>query len=187
MTTKNQLSPKQIEVLIELLKARFEKNSHRHKEIEWTNVRAKLIESPEKLWSLKEMENTGGEPDVVAYNQQKDEYLFIDCSAETPKGRRSLCYDRKALESRKDHPPKNSAIDVAKEMGVELLTEEQYYQLQEIEEFDLKTSSWLKTPNEIRKLDGALFADRRYGRVFIYHNGAQSYYAARGFRCCLRV
>lgn len=187
MTIKNQLSPKQIEVLIELLKARFEKNSHRHKEIEWTNVQAKLIESPEKLWSLQEMENTGGEPDVVAYNQQKDEYLFIDCSAETPKGRRSLCYDRKALESRKDHPPKNSAIDVAKEIGVELLTEEQYYQLQEIEEFDLKTSSWLKTPNEIRKLDGALFADRRYGRVFIYHNGAQSYYATRGFRCCLRV
>ena len=187
MTTKNQLSPKQIEVLIELLKARFEKNSHRHKEIEWTNVRAKLIESPEKLWSLQEMENTGGEPDVVAYNQQKDEYLFVDCSAETPKGRRSLCYDREALQSRKDHPPKNSAIDVAKEMGVELLTEEQYYQQQEIEEFDLKTSSWLKTPNEIRKLDGALFAERRYGRVFIYHNGAQSYYAARGFRCCLRV
>lgn len=153
MTTKNQLSPKQIEVLIELLKARFEKNSHRHKEIEWTNVQAKLIESPEKLWSLQEMENTGGEPDVVAYNQQKDEYLFVDCSAETPKGRRSLCYDREALQSRKDHPPKNSAIDVAKEIGVELLTEEQYYQLQEIEEFDLKTSSWLKTPNEIRKLD----------------------------------
>ncbi|MGT2552391.1 DUF4256 domain-containing protein [Acinetobacter geminorum] len=187
MTTKNQLSPEQIEVLIELLKTRFEKNSHRHKEIEWTNVRAKLIESPEKLWSLQEMENTGGEPDVIAYDQQKDEYLFVDCSPETPKGRRSLCYDREALESRKDHPPKNSAIDVAKEMGVELLTEEQYYQLQEIEEFDLKTSTWLKTPNEIRKLDGALFADRRYGRVFIYHNGAQSYYAARGFRCCLRV
>ncbi len=187
MTTKNQLSPEQIEVLIELLKTRFEKNSHRHKEIEWTNVRAKLIESPEKLWSLQEMENTGGEPDVIAYDQQKDEYLFVDCSLETPKDRRSLCYDREALESRKDHPPKNSAIDVAKEMGVELLTEEQYSQLQEIEEFDLKTSSWLKTPNEIRKLDGALFADRRYGRVFIYHNGAQSYYAARGFRCCLRV
>ncbi|MBJ9938189.1 DUF4256 domain-containing protein [Acinetobacter pittii] len=187
MTTKIQLSPEQIEVLIELLKTRFEKNSHRHKEIEWTNVRAKLIESPEKLWSLQEMENTGGEPDVIAYDQPEDEYLFVDCSLETPKGRRSLCYDREALESRKDHPPKNSAIDVAKEIGVELLTEEQYSQLQEIEEFDLKTSSWLKTPNEIRKLDGALFADRRYGRVFIYHNGAQSYYAARGFRCCLRV
>ncbi|WP_336976522.1 DUF4256 domain-containing protein [Acinetobacter pittii] len=187
MTTKKQLSPKQIEVLIELLKARFEKNSHRHKEIEWTNVRAKLIESPEKLWSLQEMENTGGEPDVVAYNQQKDEYLFVDCSAETPKGRRSLCYDREALQSRKDHPPKNSAIDVAKEMGAELLTEEQYHELQKLEEFDLKTSSWLATPEEIRKLRGALFADCRYGRVFIYHNGAQSYYAARGFRCCLRV
>lgn len=187
MTIKNQLSPEQIEVLSELLKARFEKNSHRHKEIEWTNVSAKLIESPEKLWSLQEMENTGGEPDVIAYDQQKDEYLFVDCSLETPKGRRSLCYDREALESRKDHPPKDNVIDVAKEMGVELLTEEQYYQLQEIEEFDLKTSSWLKTPNEIRKLDGALFADRRYGRVFIYHNGAHSYYAARGFRCCLKV
>lgn len=187
MTTKNQLSPKQIEILIELLKARFEKNSHRHKEIEWTNVRIKLIESPEKLWSLQEMENTGGEPDVVAYNPQKDEYLFVDCSAETPKGRRSFCYDREALQSRKDHPPKNSAIDVAQEMGVELLTEEQYYQLQQIEEFDLKTSSWIATPAEIRKLGGALFADRRYGRVFIYHNGAQSYYAVRGFRCCLRV
>jgi hypothetical protein len=187
MTTKNQLSPKQIEVLIELLKARFEKNLHRHKEIEWTNVQIKLIESPEKLWSLQEMENTGGEPDVVAYNQQKDEYLFVDCSSETPKGRRSLCYDREALQSRKDHPPKNSAIDVAQEMGVELLTEEQYYQLQQIEEFDLKTSSWIATPAEIRKLGGALFADRRYGRVFIYHNGAQSYYAVRGFRCCLKV
>lgn len=187
MTTKNQLSPKQIEVLIELLKARFEKNSHRHEEIEWTNVRAKLIESPEKLWSLQEMENTGGEPDVVAYNQQKDEYLFVDCSAETPKGRRSLCYDREALQSRKDHPPKNSAIDLLQEIGAELLTEEQYHQLQQLGEFDLKTSSWLATPEEIRKLGGALFADCRYGRVFIYHNGAQSYYAARGFRCCLRV
>lgn len=128
-----------------------------------------------------------GEPDVVAYNPQKDEYLFVDCSSETPKGRRSFCYDREALQSRKDHPPKNSAIDVAQEMGVELLTEEQYYQLQQIEEFDLKTSSWIATPAEIRKLGGALFADRRYGRVFIYHNGAQSYYAVRGFRCCLRV
>lgn len=187
MTTKKQLSPKQIEVLIELLKARFEKNSHHHKEIEWTNVRAKLIESPEKLWSLQEMENTGGEPDVVAYNQQKDEYLFVDCSAETPKGRRSLCYDREALQSRKDHPPKNSAIDLLQEIGAELLTEEQYHQLQQLGEFDLKTSSWLATPEEIRKLGGALFADCRYGRVFIYHNGAQSYYAARGFRCCLRV
>lgn len=187
MVDKKQLTQKQIELLLELLKNRFEKNTHRHKEIEWTNVRAKLIESPEKLWSLQEMENTGGEPDVIVFDQQKDQYLFVDCSPETPKGRRSFCYDREALESRKDHSPKNSAIELANEMGVELLTEEQYYQLQEIEEFDLKTSSWLKTPNEIRKLDGALFADRRYGRVFIYHNGAQSYYAARGFRCCLRV
>ncbi|MFV5550899.1 DUF4256 domain-containing protein [Acinetobacter oleivorans] len=187
MTTKKQLTQTQLDSLLELLKKRFEKNTHRHKEIDWKNVRAKLLESPEKLWSLQEMENTGGEPDVASYDQQKDEYLFVDCSPETPKGRRSLCYDREALESRKDHPPKNSAIDVAKEMGAELLTEEQYHELQKLEEFDLKTSSWLKTPDEIRRLDGAIFADRRYGRVFIYHNGAQSYYAVRGFRCCLRV
>ncbi|UGQ26776.1 DUF4256 domain-containing protein [Acinetobacter calcoaceticus] len=187
MVIKKQLAPKQIETLIELLKNRFEKNSHRHKEIEWPSVQTKLIKSPDKLWSLQEMENTGGEPDVVAYDQQSDEYLFMDCSPETPKGRRSLCYDREALESRKDHPPKNSAIDIAIEMGVELLTEEQYHQLQKLGEFDLKTSSWLATPDEIRQLDGAIFADRRYGRVFVYHNGAQSYYAVRGFRCCLRV
>lgn len=187
MMTKKQLTSKQIDMLLELLKNRFEKNIHRHKEIDWANVRAKLIKSPDKLWTLQEMENTGGEPDVVAYNKQKDEYLFVDCSAETPKGRRSLCYDREALESRKDHPPKNSAIDLVQEIGAELLTEEQYHQLQQLGEFDLKTSSWLATPEEIRKLRGALFADRRYGRVFIYHNGAQSYYAARGFRCCLRV
>lgn len=187
MVTKNQLAQKQIEVLIELLKNRFEKNLHRHTEMNWSDVQNKLIKVPDKLWSLQEMENTGGEPDVIAYDQQKDEYLFVDCSPETPKGRRSLCYDREALEARKDHPPKNSAIDVAKEMGAELLTEEQYYELQKLGEFDLKTSSWLKTPDEIRRLDGAIFGDRRYGRVFIYHNGAQSYYAARGFRCCLRV
>ncbi|MFW1763511.1 DUF4256 domain-containing protein [Acinetobacter calcoaceticus] len=187
MVIKKQLASKQIETLIELLKDRFEKNSHRHREIEWPSVQTKLIKSPDKLWSLQEMENTGGEPDVVAYDQQSDEYLFMDCSPETPKGRRSLCYDREALESRKDHPPKNSAIDIAIEMGVELLTEEQYHQLQKLGEFDLKTSSWLATPDEIRKLDGAIFADRRYGRVFVYHNGAQSYYAVRGFRCCLRV
>lgn len=187
MTTKKQLTPTELDSLLELLKKRFKNNTHRHKEIDWINVRAKLLESPEKLWSLQEMENTGGEPDVVSYDQRKDEYLFIDCSPETPKGRRSLCYDRYALESRKDHPPKNSAIDLANEMGIELLTEEQYFQLQQIEELDLKTSSWIATPAEIRKLGGALFADRRYGRVFIYHNGAQSYYAVRGFRCCLRV
>lgn len=187
MVIKKQLAPKQIETLIELLKNRFEKNSHRHKEIELPSVQTKLIKSPDKLWSLQEMENTGGEPDVVAYDQQSEEYLFMDCSPETPKGRRSLCYDREALESRKDHPPKNSAIDIAIEMGVELLTEEQYHQLQKLGEFDLKTSSWLATPDEIRQLDGAIFADRRYGRVFVYHNGAQSYYAVRGFRCCLRV
>ncbi|WP_127494869.1 DUF4256 domain-containing protein [Acinetobacter calcoaceticus] len=187
MVIKKQLAPKQIETLVELLKDRFEKNSHRHREIEWPSVQTKLIKSPDKLWSLQEMENTGGEPDVVAYDQQSDEYLFMDCSPETPKGRRSLCYDREALESRKDHPPKNSAIDIAIEMGVGLLTEEQYHQLQKLGEFDLKTSSWLATPDEIRQLDGAIFADRRYGRVFVYHNGAQSYYAVRGFRCCLRV
>lgn len=187
MMTKKQLTSKQIDMLLELLKNRFEKNIHRHKEIDWTNVRAKLIKSPDKLWALQEMENTGGEPDVIAYDQQKDEYLFIDCSVESPKGRRSLCYDREALESRKDQPPKNSAIDLVQEIGAELLTEEQYHQLQQLGEFDLKTSSWLATPEEIRKLGGALFAERRYGRVFIYHNGAQSYYAARGFRCCLRV
>ncbi|WP_447508392.1 DUF4256 domain-containing protein [Acinetobacter lactucae] len=187
MATKNQLAQKQIQVLIELLKNRFEKNLHRHTEMNWSDVQNKLIKVPAKLWSLQEMENTGGEPDVIAYDQQKDEYLFVDCSPETPKGRRSLCYDREALEARKDHPPKNSAIDVAKEMGAELLTEEQYYELQKLGEFDLKTSSWLKTPDEIRRLEGAIFGDRRYGRVFIYHNGTQSYYAARGFRCCLRV
>ncbi|EJD6061652.1 DUF4256 domain-containing protein [Acinetobacter baumannii] len=187
MMTKKQLTSTQIDMLLELLKNRFEKNIHRHKEIDWTNVRAKLIKSPDKLWTLQEMENTGGEPDVITYDQQKDEYLFIDCSVESPKGRRSLCYDREALVSRKDHPPKNSAIDVVQEIGAELLTEEQYHQLQQLGEFDLKTSCWLATPEEIRKLGGALFADRRYGRVFIYHNGAQSYYAARGFRCCLRV
>ncbi|MCG9494569.1 DUF4256 domain-containing protein [Acinetobacter pittii] len=187
MVNKKQLTQKQIELLLELLKNRFEKNTHRHTEMNWSDVQNKLIKVPDKLWSLQEMENTGGEPDVIAYDQQKDEYLFVDCSPETPKGRRSLCYDREALEARKDHPPKNSAIDVAKEMGAELLTEEQYYELQKLGEFDLKTSSWLKTPDEIRRLDGAIFGDRRYGRVFIYHNGAQSYYAARGFRCCLRV
>lgn len=167
MVDKKQLTQKQIELLLELLKNRFEKNTHRHKEIEWTNVRAKLIESPEKLWSLQEMENTGGEPDIIAYDQQKDEYLFVDCSLETPKGRRSLCYDREALESRKDHPPKNSAIDLANEMGIELLTEEQYFQLQQIEELDLKTSSWITTPAEIRKLGGALFAVGMVGSSFI--------------------
>ncbi|MFA2917590.1 DUF4256 domain-containing protein [Acinetobacter pittii] len=187
MVDKKQLTQKQIELLLELLKNRFEKNTHRHTEIEWSDVQNKLIKVPDKLWSLLEMENTGGEPDVIAYDQQKDEYLFVDCSFETPKGRRSLCYDREALESRKDHPPKNSAIDLVQEIGTELLTEEQYHQLQQLGEFDLTTSSWLATPEEIRKLGGALFADRRYGRVFIYHNGAQSYYAARGFRCCLRV
>ncbi|RSO51985.1 DUF4256 domain-containing protein [Acinetobacter lactucae] len=187
MVNKKQLTQKQIELLLELLKNRFEKNTHRHTEMNWSDVQNKLIKVPDKLWSLQEMENTVGEPDVIAYDQQKDEYLFVDCSPETPKGRRSLCYDREALEARKDHPPKNSAIDVAKEMGAELLTEEQYYELQKLGEFDLKTSSWLKTPDEIRRLDGAIFGDRRYGRVFIYHNGAQSYYAARGFRCCLRV
>ena len=187
MKNTKTLAVEKIDTLIELLKKRFENNLNRHKNIRWSDVQAKLRALPEKLWSLNEMENTGGEPDVIDYDAQTNEYLFVDCSIETPKDRRSVCYDREALESRKDHPPKNSAIDIAMEMGTQLLTEEQYDQLQQLGEFDLKTSSWLATPDTIRKLGGALFADRRYGRVFVYHNGAQSYYAARGFRCCLRV
>lgn len=187
MENTKTLAVEQIDTLIELLGKRFENNLSRHKNIRWSDVQVKLRALPEKLWSLNEMENTGGEPDVIAYDQPEDEYLFVDCSLETPKARRSLCYDREALESRKDHPPKNSAIDLATEMGTQLLTEEQYYQLQQFGEFDLKTSSWLATPETIRRLGGAIFADRRYGRVFIYHNGAQSYYAVRGFRCSLKV
>jgi hypothetical protein len=185
---KKQLPPKQYKDLLETLKARFEKNKSRHKGIEWAKVQAKLDSaSGEKLWSLNEMEQTGGEPDVVGYDKKTDEYIFYDCSAESPNGRRSLCYDHEALEARKEHKPKDSAINMADEMGINLLTEEQYRELQQLGNFDTKTSSWVKTPAPIRKLGGAVFCDRRYDTVFLYHNGAESYYAARGFRGSLSV
>ena len=177
----------QYEELCKVLKARFEKNMDRHKGLEWADVQAKLEANPEKLSSLYEMEKTGGEPDVVGHDQQTGDYIFYDCSAESPKGRRSLCYDREALVSRKEHKPENNAIDMAAAMGIELLTEEQYRGLQQLGDFDTKTSSWLLTPEDIRELGGALFGDLRYGHVFVYHNGAQSYYAVRGFRGSLRV
>jgi len=186
MSTK-ELSQEQTEELINTLQVRFEKNTSRHEGLDWANVQARLEANREKLWSLHEMEATGGEPDVVGYDANTDEFIFYDCSAESPKGRRSLCYDREAWESRKNHKPENTAMDVAKEMGIELLTEEQYRQLQELCKFDLKTSSWVQTPDNIRKLGGAIFCDRRYDMVFMYHNGAESYYAARGFRGSLRV
>jgi hypothetical protein len=181
------LSKKQCEGVLRILKARFEKNMSRHKGLEWANVQARLGANTEKLWSLNEMERTGGEPDVVGHNEKTGEYIFCDCSAESPKGRRSFCYDREALKSRKEHKPKNNALDVAAAMGIELLTEEQYRVLQKLGNFDTKTSSWVKTPSDIRKLGGALFCDRRYDTVFVYHNGAESYYAARAFRGSLRV
>ena len=184
---KKALSPKQREELLGALNARFEKNLNHHNGLEWAKVKAKLEANPEKLWSLTEMERTGGEPDVVGYDQKTSEYIFFDCSPESPKGRTSLCYDREALDSRKEHKPKNSAIDMAAAMGIELLTEEQYQELQKLANFDTKSSSWLKTPVEIRKLGGAIFGDRRFGRVFVYHNGAESYYSGRGFRGWLRV
>jgi hypothetical protein len=186
-TNKKDLSPKQREELLRALKARFEKNMNCHKGLEWAQVQAKLEANAEKLWSLNEMERTGGEPDVVGHDKKTGEYLFCDCSAESPKGRRSICYDREALESRKEHKPEDNAIDMAAALGIELLTEEQYRELQELGNFDTKTSSWVKTPSGIRKLGGALFCDRRYDTVFVYHNGAESYYAARGFRGSLRV
>jgi len=186
-SNKKDLSPEQREERLRALKARFEKNMNRHKGHEWDKVQTKLEANTEKLWSLNEMERTGGEPDIVGYDKKTGEYTFFDCSAETPKGRRSLCYDREALESRKEHKPKDNALDTAAAMGIELLTEEQYRELQKLENFDTKTSSWVKTPSDIRKLGGALFCDRRYGTVFVYHNGAESYYAARGFRGSLRV
>ncbi len=184
---KKKLLPAQTEELLSTLKARFEKNKNRHKGLEWSAIQAKLEANTEKLWSLDEMEITGGEPDVVDYDKKTGEYIFYDCSAETPAGRRSVCYDRKALESRKEHKPKNNARDMAADMGIELLTEEEYQQLQKLGAFDLKTSSWIVTPPAIRQLGGALFCDRRYNTVFLYHNGAESYYAARGFRGSLRV
>src|SRR6266702_2091450 len=184
---KKDLSPEQREELLRALKARFEKNMNRHKGLEWAKVQAKLEANTEKLWSLHEMEKTGGEPDVVGHDKKTGEYIFYDCSLESPKGRRSLCYDREALESRKEHKPEDDATDMATAMGIELLTEEQYRELQKLGNFDTKTSSWVKTPSHIRKLGGALFCDRRYDTVFLYHNGAESYYAARAFRGSLRV
>ncbi len=185
--SKKELSPKQREELLRTLETRFENNMNRHQGLQWAKVKAKLEASPEKLWSLNEMERSGGEPDVVGHDKKHGEYLFFDCSAETPKGRTSVCYDREGLESRKEHKPDNNAIDMAAAMGIELLTEEQYRELQKLGNFDTKTSSWVKSPADIRKLGGALFGDRRFGHVFIYHNGAQSYYSARAFRGSLRV
>jgi len=186
-TSKIDLSQKQCEELLGVLKARFEKNMNRHKDLAWAKAQAKLEANTGKLWSLNEMERTGGEPDVVGHDKKTGEYIFYDCSLESPTGRRSVCYDREALESRKENRPKNSAMDMAGAMGIEILTEEQYRELQTLGEFDTKTSSWLITPSNIRKLGGAIFADRRYDQVFVYHNGAESYYAARGFRGSLRV
>jgi hypothetical protein len=187
MQKAKEIKAKQREELLKVLKDRFEKNMNRHKDLVWSKVEAKLQADLEKLWSLSEMERTGGEPDIVGYDKKKGEYIFFDCSAESPKERRSICYDRKALDSRKEFKPKDSAMDMASAMGIEILTEKEYKELQQLGNFDLKTSSWLKTPDEIRKLGGAIFADRRYDHVFVYHNGAESYYAARGFRGSLRV
>lgn len=185
--TKKELSPEQRGELLSLLKARFEKNMNRHKNLEWAKVEAKLEAYPEKLWSLGEMERTGGEPDAVGFDEKTGEYIFYDCAAESPKGRRSLCYDRQGQESRKEHKPENNAVDMAAAIGIEFLTEEQYRELQKLGSFDAKTSSWVKTPSDIRNLGGALFCDCRYNHVFVYHNGAESYYAARAFRGSLRV
>lgn len=185
--SKKKLAPAQQDDLLEVLKNRFEKHKSRHKALKWADVQARLEGSPAKLWSLNEMERTGGEPDVVGHDKKTGEYIFYDCSAETPKGRRSICYDHEALKSRKEHKPKDSAVGMAADMGIELLTEEQYRELQALGTFDAKTSSWVKTPVEIRKLGGALFCDYRYGAVFVYHNGAESYYGARAFRGALRV
>jgi uncharacterized protein DUF4256 len=186
-SNNKKLAPEQREELLRALKARFEKNMNRHKGLEWAKVQAKLEANTEKLWSLNEMERTGGEPDVVGHDKKTGEYIFYDCSAESPKGRRSVCYDREGQESRKEHKPENNAIDMAAAMGIELLTEEQYRELQKLGDFDTKTSSWVKTPSDIRKLGGALFGDRRYNTVFVYHNSAPTYYAVRAFRGSLRV
>ena len=182
-----ELSPEQREEILSTLKARFQRNMIRHKDLEWANAQARLEASPGKLWSLNEMERTGGEPDVVGHDKKTGEHIFYDCAAESPKGRRSLCYDREAMESRKENKPKGNAMDLAAAMGIELLTEEQYRELQKLGEFDTKTSSWVRTPSAIRKLGGALFCDRRFDTVFVYHNGAESYYAARAFRGSLRL
>lgn len=187
MKNKKELSQKQQDELLNTLKDRFEGNLNRHKDLKWAKIQAKLEAAPDKLWSLYEMERTGGEPDVIGYDKKANEYIFYDCAAESPVGRRSFCYDQEALNSRKEFKPKNSAMGMASAMGVEMLTEEEYGGLQKLGEFDLKTSSWLKTPPEIRKLGGAIFGDRRYDHVFVYHNGAESYYASRGFRGSLRV
>jgi hypothetical protein len=186
-SNKKELSPKQREELLIALKARFEKNMNRHAGLDWAKVQAKLEANTEKLWSLNEMERTGGEPDVAGHDKKTGEYIFFDCSPESPEGRTSVCYDREGLESRKEHKPDNTAMDMAAALGIELLTEEQYLELQKLGEFDTKTSSWVKTPSDMRKLGGALYYERRYGRVFVGHNGAQSYYAARAFRGSLRV
>ena len=186
-SNKKGLSTEQQEELLKNLKARFEKNMNRHKNLEWSKVQSKLEANTQKLWSLNEMESTGGEPDVLGFDNKSGEYIFYDCSVETPKGRRSICYDREALESRKEHKPKDNAMDMAAAMGIEVLTEEQYRELQKFGNFDTKTSSWIQTPADIRKRGGALFCDRRYDHVFVYHNGAESYYAARGFRGLLKV
>lgn len=186
-SNKKQLSAEEQQELFKVLKTRFEKNMDRHKGLKWDDVQSRLESKPEKLWSLDEMELTGGEPDVVGLNKKTGEYIFYDCSAESPKGRRSICYDPEALESRKEHKPKNSAVGMAAEMGIEILSEQEYKELQQLGEFDTKTSSWIQTPSEIRKLGGAIFCDRRFNHVFVYHNGAESYYAARGFRGSLRV
>ncbi|MCH7303588.1 DUF4256 domain-containing protein [Acinetobacter sp. NIPH1876] len=187
MTKKKQLNAEQTIVLFEILKKRFEANMHRHQGLSWVDIEEQLKQQPEKLWVLNQMEETGGEPDIVSLDSEPSEIIFYDCAVETPKGRRSLCYDRAALDARKEHKPENNAVDVAEAMGIELLTEEQYRQLQSIEHFDLKTSSWVRTPEDVRKLGGAIFCDSRYGRVFTYHNGAQSYYATRGFRGRLKL
>jgi hypothetical protein len=182
-----KLSPDQQDALLKVLQIRFEKNMQRHADLDWNKIQSKLEANPEKLWSLDEMERTEGEPDVIGFDKNTNEYLFVDCSAESPKGRRSVCYDHEALEKRKEHKPQNSAINMAEEMGIEILNEEQYRQLQQLGKFDAKTSSWIKTPSEIRKLSGAVFCDFRYNTVFLYHNGADSYYAARGFRGILKL
>jgi hypothetical protein len=185
--TRRKLSDRDGQQLLEALKARFEKHMHRHRGLAWANVQARLEDNPEKLWSLNEMESTGGEPDVVGHDKDTGEFIFYDCSAESPKGRRSVCYDREALDARKEHKPKSSALDMAEQMGIEILSEQEYRELQTLGSFDTKTSSWVKTPAAIRELGGAIFCDRRYDHVFTYHNGAESYYAARGFRGSLRV